>query len=57
VPNFYSISNTGLLNLFNHVAQLINKQRVRGPPTVTASPMRQLLHKHRAEIKTTKNNM
>jgi len=27
------ISSTGVLNLFKHVAKLINKQKVCGPPT------------------------
>jgi len=27
------IAHTGVLNLFKHVAQLINKQRIYGPPT------------------------
>jgi len=47
----------GVLNLYKYVGQLINKQRVLDPPTVQFRPMRQLLHMHRPEIKTTKTNM
>jgi len=28
------MSKPGALNLFKHMAQLVNKRRVRGPPTV-----------------------
>jgi len=36
------MSTVWILNRFKRVVQLINKQRVRGPPTVQTSPMRQL---------------
>jgi len=38
----------GVLNVFNHVAQLMNKQSP-WPTECTTSPMRQLLHIHTAE--------
>ena len=35
--------NIGVLNPFKHVAPLINKHRVRGPPTVQPEPCARLL--------------
>jgi len=47
----------GVINLYKYVGQLINKQSVLDPHTVQFRPMRQLLHMHRPEIKTTKTNI
>jgi len=49
--SYWTLFKPGVLSLFKHVAHLINKLKVRGPPTVQLLQCDKFLYMHRAETK------